>query len=189
MDDAARRASTTARRSFFRRKKHRHSKELASFSNTELGCWSDSGTLADGEPPPNYQRVERLNYGTTRPVVILGPLWECVCARLVSDWPHVFGLVRAAPLALGGAAPALRRGTHIEPRVRAGCDHLDCIPLQDIRDTAEKVSTCICSLTLGQIIESDSNKFYVTKTKKCLDATGLGPASGRWVKDFFTAVD
>lgn len=59
-NEAARRASTTARRSFFRRKKHRHSKELASFSNTELGCWSDSGNL-DAEPLLSYQRVERLH--------------------------------------------------------------------------------------------------------------------------------
>lgn len=59
--DAQRRASTTARRSFFRRKKHRDSKELASFSNTELGCWSDSGTLADDVPVLSYQRVERLH--------------------------------------------------------------------------------------------------------------------------------
>lgn len=58
--EAQRRASSTARRSFFRRKKHRDSKELASFSNTELGCWSDSGTLAE-DVPLSYQRVERLH--------------------------------------------------------------------------------------------------------------------------------
>ncbi|CAH2044278.1 unnamed protein product, partial [Iphiclides podalirius] len=98
--DAQRRASSTARRSFFRRKKHRDSKELASFSNTELGCWSDSGTLADDAPPLSYQRVERLHYGSQRPVAVLGPLWECVAGKLVTDWPHVFARARPDPRAV-----------------------------------------------------------------------------------------
>ncbi|XP_072944694.1 disks large homolog 5 [Epargyreus clarus] len=93
----ARRAGSTARRSFFRRKKHRDSKELASFSNTELGCWSDSGTLADDAPPLSYQRVERLHYGSRRPVSVLGPLRECVAGKLVSDWPHVFARAKPDP--------------------------------------------------------------------------------------------
>ncbi|CAH0725462.1 unnamed protein product, partial [Brenthis ino] len=99
-NDAQRRASSTARRSFFRRKKHRDSKELASFSNTELGCWSDSGTLADDIPPLSYQRVEKLHYGSRRPVAVLGPLRECVAGKLVSDWPHVFARARPDPRAL-----------------------------------------------------------------------------------------
>ncbi|XP_041982203.1 disks large homolog 5 isoform X2 [Aricia agestis] len=98
--DAARRASSTARRSFFRRKKHRDSKELASFSNTELGCWSDSGTLADDNPPLSYQRVERLHYGSRRPVAVLGPLRECVGLKLLTDWPHVFARARPEPRTL-----------------------------------------------------------------------------------------
>ncbi|CAF4877933.1 unnamed protein product [Pieris macdunnoughi] len=98
--DAQRRASSTARRSFFRRKKHRDSKELASFSNTELGCWSDSGTLADDVPPLSYQRVERLHYGSRRPVAVLGPLREIVAGKLVTDWPHVFVRVRPEPRTL-----------------------------------------------------------------------------------------
>ncbi|CAH0401058.1 unnamed protein product [Chilo suppressalis] len=104
--EAQRRAATTARRSFFRRKKHRDSKELASFSNTELGCWSDSGALADEPPLLSYQRVERLHYGNHRPVVVLGPLWECVVNKLVSDWPHVFA---APPAPAPAPAPALPR--------------------------------------------------------------------------------
>ncbi|CAG9564437.1 unnamed protein product [Danaus chrysippus] len=99
-NEAQRRASSTARRSFFRRKKHRDSKELASFSNTELGCWSDSGTLADDAPPLSYQRVERLHYGSRRPVAVLGPLRECVAGKLVTDWPHVFARARPDPRAL-----------------------------------------------------------------------------------------
>jgi len=61
-----RRGSTSARRSFFRRKKHQRSasqdsKELASFSSINLGWYSDSGTLHDETPLATYQRVERVN--------------------------------------------------------------------------------------------------------------------------------
>jgi len=62
LEGDARRAT---RRSFFRRKKHQRSssKELASFSNINLG-WrnSDSGTLHDDAIViASYQRVIRLN--------------------------------------------------------------------------------------------------------------------------------
>ncbi|KAI8439756.1 LOW QUALITY PROTEIN: hypothetical protein MSG28_013443 [Choristoneura fumiferana] len=127
--EAQRRASTTARRSFFRRKKHRDSKELASFSNTELGCWSDSGALADDAPLLH------------RPVVVLGPLRECVVGKLVSDWAGVFARVRPQPLPLRGAAleRALAQGSHLEPRPTRDNTHYDTIPLQAIKDKAEKV--------------------------------------------------
>ncbi|XP_063537003.1 disks large homolog 5 [Cydia strobilella] len=98
--EAQRRASSTARRSFFRRKKHRDSKELASFSNTELGCWSDSGALVSHDTLLTYQRVERLHYGSHRPVVVLGPLRDCVAAKLISDWPGVFARIRPEPIAI-----------------------------------------------------------------------------------------
>lgn len=61
------RGSTSARRSFFRRKKHqrngsRDSKELASFSNVAHPGWcSDSGTLHEDVSLCSYQRVERLD--------------------------------------------------------------------------------------------------------------------------------
>uniref|UniRef100_A0A2A4J505 Guanylate kinase-like domain-containing protein n=1 Tax=Heliothis virescens TaxID=7102 RepID=A0A2A4J505_HELVI len=163
--DAQRRASTTARRSFFRRKKHRDSKELASFSNTELGCWSDSGTLADDVPVLSYQRVERLHCelylnGAMRPVVVLGPLSGLVGARLASDWPHAFGLARAAALPVAGAAPALARGTHLEPRLRPDCTHIDCIPLRAIQDLAEKGIHCILDISVATIEKLHKQQIY-----------------------------
>lgn len=65
-EGTARRGSTSARRSFFRRKKHtrsssRDSKEVASFSNTQLSWFSDSGMLSEEGTIPSYQRVERLD--------------------------------------------------------------------------------------------------------------------------------
>lgn len=63
-DSTTRRGSTSARRSFFRRKKHtrsssRDSKELASFSNTKLSWHSDSGMFID-DTVQTYQQVERF---------------------------------------------------------------------------------------------------------------------------------
>lgn len=65
-EGTTRRGSTSARRSFFRRKKHtrsssRDSKEVASFSNTQLSWFSDSGMLSEEGTIPSYQRVERLD--------------------------------------------------------------------------------------------------------------------------------
>lgn len=66
LGDLEGRGSTSARRSFFRRKKHqrngsRDSKELASFSNVTNGWYSDSGTLHEDVSLCSYQRVERLD--------------------------------------------------------------------------------------------------------------------------------
>lgn len=64
--DTTRRGSTSARRSFFRRKKHqrsssRDSKELSHLTGVNLGWYSDSGTLNEETLPASYQRVERLD--------------------------------------------------------------------------------------------------------------------------------
>lgn len=64
-DNTSRRATASARRSFFRRKKHQRSssdsKELASFSNTQLSYFSDSGMLHDENAINSYIRMERLD--------------------------------------------------------------------------------------------------------------------------------
>lgn len=64
-DNTSRRATASARRSFFRRKKHQRSssdsKELASFSNTQLSYFSDSGMLNDENAINSYIRMERLD--------------------------------------------------------------------------------------------------------------------------------
>lgn len=88
-----RRGSTSARRSFFKRIKpqrssSRDSKELASFSNTHLSLYIDSSSLND-DGLSSYQRVERLEY-KFRPVIVLGPLSECVIEKLCIDFPEHF---------------------------------------------------------------------------------------------------
>ncbi|KAL9708562.1 hypothetical protein quinque_012080 [Culex quinquefasciatus] len=66
VETTARRGSTSARRSFFKRIKpqrssSRDSKELASFSNTHLSLYIDAVSLND-VGLCSYQRVERLEY-------------------------------------------------------------------------------------------------------------------------------
>lgn len=63
-DGTAKRKS--ARRSFFRRKKHqrsssRDSKDLSSFSSTQLSWFSDCGIVGEDGTLASYQRVERLD--------------------------------------------------------------------------------------------------------------------------------
>lgn len=65
--DTGRRGTTSARRSFFRRKKQhtrsssRDSKELSHLTGVNMGWYSDSGTLNEENFPASYQRVERLD--------------------------------------------------------------------------------------------------------------------------------
>uniref|UniRef100_A0A182JWA6 Uncharacterized protein n=1 Tax=Anopheles christyi TaxID=43041 RepID=A0A182JWA6_9DIPT len=97
VDTTTRRGSTSARRSFFKRIKpqrssSRDSKELASFSNTHLSLYLDSGSLSD-DGISSYQRVERLEY-TYRPVIILGPLYEFVIDKLCVDFPEDFAVLQ-----------------------------------------------------------------------------------------------
>uniref|UniRef100_A0A182YH00 Uncharacterized protein n=1 Tax=Anopheles stephensi TaxID=30069 RepID=A0A182YH00_ANOST len=97
VDTTARRGSTSARRSFFKRIKpqrssSRDSKELASFSNTHLSLYLDSSSLSD-DGLSSYQRVERLEY-TYRPVIILGPLSEFVIDKLCVDFPEDFAVLQ-----------------------------------------------------------------------------------------------
>uniref|UniRef100_A0AAG5CX95 Discs large MAGUK scaffold protein 5 n=1 Tax=Anopheles atroparvus TaxID=41427 RepID=A0AAG5CX95_ANOAO len=97
VDTTTRRGSTSARRSFFKRIKpqrssSRDSKELASFSNTHLSLYLDSGSLSD-DGLSSYQRVERLEY-TYRPVIILGPLSEFVIDKLCVDFPEDFAVLQ-----------------------------------------------------------------------------------------------
>ncbi|XP_030240045.1 disks large homolog 5 [Drosophila navojoa] len=93
----ARRGSTSARRSFFRRKKNqrsssRDSTEIASFSNTQLSFFPDSGILNDDGGVLSYQRVELLDSPIRRPVLIIGPLSECLIDRLKIDFSNLFKL-------------------------------------------------------------------------------------------------
>lgn len=49
-----------------------------------------SGSLHEDLSQMSYERVERLQYPEFRPVLVLGPLAECVADKLVTDFPEKF---------------------------------------------------------------------------------------------------
>ncbi|PSN54915.1 hypothetical protein C0J52_01656 [Blattella germanica] len=141
----ARRGSTSARRSFFRRKKHqrsssRDSKELASFSNINLGWYSDSGTLNEEVALCSYQRVERLDYPVFRPVLIVGPLSDCVMEKLIQDFPDKF--TRCIPEVMHCPQNMMEKGIseNIFVDFRKKGSNFECTTVTAVKEICDKVS-------------------------------------------------
>lgn len=157
------RSTATARRSFFRRKKNqragssgtvsssgglhlanaRESKELAIFCNMSPSWYSDSGSLHEDLSQCSYQRVERLQYPEYRPVLVLGPLAECVVDKLVQDFPEKFQRAntetRRCPLAL--VERELAEGLVVEYRRRGSC--FECTTVTAVRAVAQNGLHCM----------------------------------------------
>lgn len=164
LESDARRAT---RRSFFRRKKHQrsNSKELASFSNINLeGCYnSDSGTLHDDSLViASYQRVIRLNCmcaisqakltaycnisiifiiaePSIRPVMVVGPLADCVTDKLIVDFPDLF--MRYIPEAKHCSQASMEKGVadsvYIDYRKKGSI--YECVSVSGLKDACSKV--------------------------------------------------
>ncbi|KAJ6633526.1 Disks large like 5 [Pseudolycoriella hygida] len=156
-DSTTRRGSTSARRSFFRRKKHprsssRDSKELASFSNTQLSWFSDSGMLSEEGTIPSYQRVERLDYSVCRPVLILGPLADCVADKMIkNDFPQQFErcLMTRMNCSQDAMEKGLQNNIFIDYRKR---DNIyECTTVQAIRDICDKNRHCIIDVCISAV--------------------------------------
>uniref|UniRef100_A0ABI7XL47 Discs large MAGUK scaffold protein 5 n=1 Tax=Felis catus TaxID=9685 RepID=A0ABI7XL47_FELCA len=91
-NNATKTLSAAARRSFFRRK-HKHKRSgskdgkdllaLDTFSNDTIPLFEDSVSLA-------YQRVQKVDCTSLRPVLILGPLLDVVKEMLVNEAPGKF---------------------------------------------------------------------------------------------------
>nr|CAD7417356.1 unnamed protein product [Timema poppensis] len=144
IESDARRGTTTARRSFFRRKKHqrsssRDSKELASFSNINLGWYSDSGTLNEEVALCSYQRVERLDYPVFRPVLVVGPLADCVMEKLMQDFPDKF--TRCVPEVMHCSQTVMEKGLAENNFVdfrKKGCN-FECTTVNAVKEICDKL--------------------------------------------------
>ncbi|XP_022255283.1 disks large homolog 5-like isoform X3 [Limulus polyphemus] len=155
-NDGTRRGSTSARRSFFRRRRHhrsssRDSKELASFSDVSINSCSDSGTLAEELVPPTYQRVERLDYLTMRPVMVVGPLNEAVVHKLEQDFPSVFQ--RCIPEATQRSQQAMERGLEefkIVDYCRKG-NYYECTTLSAVQEICDKNRHALIDVGLSAV--------------------------------------
>ncbi|KAJ1521902.1 hypothetical protein ONE63_002238 [Megalurothrips usitatus] len=166
LETDVRRGSTTARRSFFRRKKHQRSasqdsKELASFSSINLGWYSDSGNLHDEAALASYQRVERLNYTVFRPVLIVGPLADCVTERLLQDFPQLF--IRCTPDVMHCSSTDVEKGIAngvlVDFRKKGG-SFFECTSVAAIRDICDKKIHCILDISLASVERLHRHNLY-----------------------------
>ncbi|KAK9686089.1 Guanylate kinase [Popillia japonica] len=143
--DLEARGSTSARRSFFRRKKHqrsssRDSKELATFNN---GNWLHS-TMS-------RRRVERLDYPEFRPVLVLGPLAEFVVDKLVIDFPEKFKKVIAESRHCTQAALEQEMADNLIVDYRRKGNYFECTTVSAIRSVCNSRLHCMLDISVSSI--------------------------------------
>ncbi|TMW49349.1 hypothetical protein DOY81_005567 [Sarcophaga bullata] len=155
--NTARRGSTSTRRSFFRRKKHqrsssRDSTEIASFSNTQLSYFPDSGILNDDGGILSYQRVERLDSPVRRPVLIIGPLSECVMERLTIDFSNLFKFceVTAMDCSQDAMEEGLQQNIFVDYRRRG--NKFECTTVETINNACKNDRRhCILDISISAV--------------------------------------
>ncbi|KAK6628405.1 hypothetical protein RUM43_002217 [Polyplax serrata] len=164
LESDSRRGTTTARRSFFRRKKHqrsssRDSKELASFIST-MNWYSDSGTLNEETPLFSYQRVERLDYPTYRPVIIIGPLSDWVTEKLLQDFPDKF--TRYVPQVMQCSQSTIEKAMAEKMFIdyRKKGNYYECTTVATFKDICDKNSHCILDVNLQSVERLHKHQIY-----------------------------
>ncbi|XP_058794522.1 disks large homolog 5-like isoform X3 [Phymastichus coffea] len=164
--DSTRRGTTSARRSFFRRKKHhrsssRDSKELSQLTGVgSMGWYSDSGTLNEENFPLSYQRVERLDYPALRPILMIGPLNECVATKLLQDFPGQF--TRCLPEVMHCSQSTLEQGLRDSLYVdyRKKGNYFECTTVQAVKEICEKNSHCILDISMASLERLHRHQIY-----------------------------
>ncbi|KAM6183856.1 disks large homolog 5 isoform 2-T2 [Erethizon dorsatum] len=146
---AAKTLSAAARRSFFRRK-HKHKRSgskdgkdllaLDTFSNDSIPLFEDSVSLA-------YQRVQKVDCTSLRPVLILGPLLDVVKEMLVNEAPGKF--CRCPLEVMKASQQAIERGVKdclfVDYKRRSG--HFDVTTVASIKEITEKNRHCLLDIT------------------------------------------
>ncbi|XP_073935375.1 disks large homolog 5 isoform X4 [Castor canadensis] len=145
---AAKTLSAAARRSFFRRK-HKHKRSgskdgkdlltLDAFSSDSIPLFEDSVSLA-------YQRVQKVDCTTLRPVLILGPLLDVVKEMLVNEAPGKF--CRCPLEVMKASQQAIERGVKdclfVDYKRRSG--HFDVTTVASIKEITEKNRHCLLDI-------------------------------------------
>ncbi|GLV34490.1 Discs large 5 [Carabus blaptoides fortunei] len=166
LGDLEGRGSTSARRSFFRRKKYqrngsRDSKELASFSNVaHTGWYSDSGTLHEDVSLCSYQRVERLDYTEYRPVLVLGPLAECVVDKLVTDFPDQFRRCTTETRHCPQSAMDQELADNLIIDYKRKGSYFECTTVASIKAVCDKNLHCIIDITVTSVEKLHRHQIY-----------------------------
>ncbi|XP_040098260.1 disks large homolog 5 isoform X2 [Oryx dammah] len=144
-NSAAKTLSAAARRSFFRRK-HKHKRSgskdgkdllaLDTFSNDSIPLFEDSVSLA-------YQRVQKVDCTSLRPVLILGPFLDVVKEMLVNEAPGKF--CRCPLEVMKASQQAIERGVKdclfVDYKRRSG--HFDVTTVASIKEITEKGRHCL----------------------------------------------
>ncbi|XP_022355580.1 disks large homolog 5 isoform X2 [Enhydra lutris kenyoni] len=147
-NNAAKTLSAAARRSFFRRK-HKHKRSgskdgkdllaLDTFSNDTIPLFEDSTSLA-------YQRVQKVDCTSLRPVLILGPLLDVVKEMLVNEAPSKF--CRCPLEVMKASQQAIERGVKdclfVDYKRRSG--HFDVTTVASIKEITEKNRHCLLDI-------------------------------------------
>ncbi|KAJ8967605.1 hypothetical protein NQ314_002723 [Rhamnusium bicolor] len=174
------RTTATARRSFFRRKNIKEGvvgalgwapvrgtlKSWPAFVISHLGGiptqeqGNSTGSLHEDLSQASYQRVERLQYPEFRPVLVLGPLAECVADKLVSDFPDKFNRAatetRRCPQTQLGRE--LADGLILEYRRRGSC--YECITVAAVRAVAQSRLHCMLDGSITMVERLHRHHIY-----------------------------
>ncbi|RVE59716.1 hypothetical protein OJAV_G00191190 [Oryzias javanicus] len=159
-EDGGKTLSAAARRSFFRRRlKHKRSGSkdgkdpLDSISVDALPLTEDGLSLM-------YQRVQKVDCLSHRPVLILGPLVETVKDVLVKETPAKF--CRCLPEIMKASQQAIERGVKdcvfIDFKRRSG--HFDVTTVASIKEITEKDSHCLLDIAPHAIERLHSVHIY-----------------------------
>uniref|UniRef100_A0A674IRW9 Discs large MAGUK scaffold protein 5 n=1 Tax=Terrapene triunguis TaxID=2587831 RepID=A0A674IRW9_9SAUR len=154
--------SAAARRSFFRRK-HKHKRSgskdgkdllaLDTISTDSIPFLDDSVSLA-------YQRVQKVDCTSPRPVLILGPLPDAVKDMLVKESPGKF--CRCPLEVMKASQQAIERGVKdclfIDYKRRSG--HFDVTTVASIKEITEKDCHCLLDIAPHAIERLHSVHIY-----------------------------
>ncbi|KAK7500983.1 hypothetical protein BaRGS_00007863 [Batillaria attramentaria] len=158
----SRRGSGSARRSFFRRRRHQRnnskdSRDLGSFSDASLN--SESVPILD-DSILGYTQVERIEYDHIRPVVLLAPLAEPLIKKLTGESPDKYKLcepcIMRAPMT--DMEQSLAEGRLVDYWKKD--DHFECIQVSLIRDICDKKIHCLLNVNPRAIERLHRLKIY-----------------------------
>ncbi|XP_039991170.1 disks large homolog 5-like isoform X2 [Xiphias gladius] len=154
--------SAAARRSFFRRRlKHKRSGSKDGKDLMALDAIStDSLPITEDGVNLMYQRVQKVECSSPRPVLILGPLVEASKEMLVKEPPAKF--CRCLPEIMKASQQAIERGVKdcvfIDYKRRSG--HFDVTTVASIKEITEKDCHCLLDIAPHAIERLHSVHIY-----------------------------
>ncbi|XP_068577669.1 disks large homolog 5a isoform X5 [Cebidichthys violaceus] len=161
-EDSGKTLSAAARRSFFRRKqKHKRSSSKDSKEMVALDAIStDSIPFLDDCVSLAYQRVQKVECTSPRPVLIIGPLTDAVKEMLVKESPGKF--CRCVLEVMKASQQAIERGVKdclfIDYKRRSG--HFDVTTVASIKEITDKGCHCLLDIAPHAIERLHSVHIY-----------------------------